>query len=283
MTDDSLWQNVEFGQNNSIYVRLQNRGSASGDATINVYFIPVSSFAAPAGWIFIGTLNELAIAPGAVRISGPLTFPSALIPAPGHYCMLAIASDSLDPAPDHTLISSVSEYIDFVRNTNNMAYRNMDVVDIIPGTPGVFEAEIGAAPGQRERFSIRIDLDRFIPGLGIKIRGPRSVLDGADGRGLKLVERQKDQSVYVLAPELLQQQKEPVPHCCCKKPHEAEGGYGFDNVLVEKPFKVAIEYVIPKGDQNRRAPRERYALAIRQIWHGQAVGAAGIFIRPPKE
>src|SRR4029078_3828346 len=109
MTNDSLWQNVESGQNNSIYVRLQNRGSASGDATINVYFIPASSFAAPAGWIFIGTLNELAIAPGSVRISGALTFPSALIPAPGHYCMLAIASDSLDPAPDHTLISSVSE------------------------------------------------------------------------------------------------------------------------------------------------------------------------------
>jgi hypothetical protein len=247
-----------------------------------VYFIPASSFAAPAGWIFIGTLNELAIAPGTVRISGPLTFPSALIPAPGHYCMLAIASDALDPAPDHTLISSVSEYIDFVRNTNNMAYRNMDVVDLIPGVPGVLEAEIGAVPGQRERFDVRIDIDRFIPGVGIKIRGPRSVLDAAVGRGLKLVERQKDQSIYVLAPELLQQ-KAPKRDCCCNKKHEVEGGYGFDNVLVEKSFKIAVEYIIPKEDRGLRAPREQYALAVRQIWHGQAVGAAGIFIRPPKQ
>src|SRR5262249_42677086 len=51
LTNDSLWQNVEYGQNNFVYVRLQNRGSANGDATINVYFSSASTFGTPASWI----------------------------------------------------------------------------------------------------------------------------------------------------------------------------------------------------------------------------------------
>lgn len=281
MTSDSLWQNVEFGQNNHIYVRLQNRGSSNGDASINVYFIPATSFATPASWIFIGTLNELAIAPGSVRISGPLTFPSALIPAPGHYCMLAVVSDPLDPAPDHTLITSVSEYISFVRNTNNMAYRNMDVVnDVLPGTPGVLEVIVGAFD-RRERFDIRIDSDQFIPGAVLRVRGPREVLDGAIGQGFKLVARREDQNIYEFAPELVKKKQQSCD-CCCKRDERAKDGYGFDDILVEKPFKIQVEYIIPKDNQNRRAYKQRYPLAVRQLWHGQAVGAAGIYVEPPK-
>ena len=74
-------------------------------------------------------LIETSISPGSLRIAGPLTFPSSLIPTPGHYCMIAVISGGLDPAPDHNLIASITDYLNFVRNTNNIAYRNMDVVD----------------------------------------------------------------------------------------------------------------------------------------------------------
>jgi thermolysin len=282
LTDDGLWQNVEAGQDNYIYVRLQNRGDENGDVSINVYFSSATTFGTPASWTYIGALAETGIAPGSVRIAGPLTFPQAIIPAPGHYCMIAVVSDALDPAPDHTLIASVSDYLFFVRNTNNIAYRNMDVVDMVPGLPGTISAMVRGLARQRERFDLRIDLNRFVPGAKIRVRGPARVLDGAAPRGLKLVGRTKAENIYepMVGRELVRRQAFLAP----KEPAAAIA-YGFDNVLVEKDFRLAVDYQVPKVDAlrrlDRRALRNEYALAIRQLWKGEAVGAAGVFLRAP--
>ena len=283
LTNNALWQNVEFGQNNFIYVRLQNRGVANGDATINLYFISLTTFGTPASWIHIGTLTELAIVPGSLRIAGPLTFPSALIPAPGHYCMIAVVSDALDPAPDHTLIASVSDYIYFVRNTNNLAYRNMEVVELVAGTPGLFDVDVRSLPRIREKFDLRFEVGRFVPGAKIRIRGPAAVLDGAVPRGLKLIAREKNQNIY----EVLngRERAKNLAFLGILEPNEAPG---FDNVLVEKDFRLTVDYVLPdKGvlqELGGRIARDGYVLTVRQIWQGEVVGAAGIRLMSlPKE
>ncbi len=283
LTNDALWQNVEFGQDNHIYVRLQNRGSADGDATINVYFIPATTFADPTSWIHIGTLNETAITPGSLRIAGPLTFASGLIPAPGHYCMIAVLSDALDPAPDYTLITSVSDYVNFVRNTNNIAYRNMDVVDLVPGAPGVLEAVIQTLPRIREPFDVYVDIANFVPGAKLRVRGPARILDGAIARGLKLVARRDGQNVYEVL--MGQERLKNLAFLGLREPG-VENALGFANVLVEKEFRLAVDYVLPDKDilqeWKRVAPRKGYALAIRQIWKSEAVGVVAIRLVPPK-
>ncbi len=284
LTNDSLWQNVEFGQDNYVYVRLQNRGSADGDVTVNVYFSAASTFGTPASWIHIGSLAEAGIAPGSLRIAGPLTFPSALIPAVGHYCMIAVVSDAQDPAPDTSLIASVSDYLNFVRNTNNIAYRNMNVVDLIPGAPGTVEALVRTLPGLRERFDLRIDIGRFVPGAKIRVRGPAGVLGGAAPRGLKLIARRKGQDVYeVLAGPAKSKNfaflgiREPGP----------DQAPGFDNVVVEKDFSLKVDYVLPDNgalkEQVGGAPRDGFTIGIRQMWRGEAVGAVGIRLVPPRK
>ena len=282
MSDDALWQNIEFGQNNFVYVRLQNRGAANGDVSINVYLSAATTFGTPASWTHIGSLAETGVVPGTVRIAGPLTFPQALIPAPGHYCMIAVVSDGLDPAPDHTLISSVSDYLYFVRNTNNIAYRNMDVVDLVPGLPGVLEFEVKSLPRVRERFDLQIELGAFVPGAKLRIRGPKQALDGAIAQGLKLAERTKNENVYdVLVGRDL------VRHQAFLRLNGQVGGpaYGFRNLLVEKPFQLKIDYVLPAEDlfdhPNRRSLHDGYRLAVRQLWNGEAVGAVGIALRRP--
>jgi thermolysin len=275
LTNNALWQNVEFGQPNYIYVRLQNRGEANGDATINVYFIALTTFGTPASWIHIGTLTELAIPPGSLRVAGPLTFPAALIPAPGHYCMIAVVSDALDPAPDHTLIASVSDYLYFVRNTNNIAYRNMDVVDFVPGLPGTIEAQVRTLPRLRESYDLRFDVGRFVPGAKIRVRGPAAILDAAIARGLKLIARDKNQNIY----EVLngRERSKNLMFLGIREPNESPG---FGNVLVDKDFRLAVDYVLPDKDAFQglvgRVPRDGYSLAIRQVWNGEVVGAAGI-------
>src|SRR4030095_5572939 len=109
--------------------------------------------------------------------------------------MIAVVSDGLDPAPDHTLIASVSDYLNFVRSTNNIAYRNMNVVDMVQGLPGTFEFEIRCLVRQRDRCDLHSDLARSLPGLRLRIRGPRKALEGAVPVGLKLIGRQKDENL----------------------------------------------------------------------------------------
>ncbi len=281
LNNDALWQNVEFGQANSIYIRLQNRGNANGDATINVYFSAASTFGTPASWLHIGTLTELSIAPGSLRIAGPLTFPAALIPAPGHFCMIAVVSDDLDPAPDHTLIASVSDYLNFVRNTNNIAYRNMDVVDLIPGLPGTIEIDVRSMPRMRENFDLRIDVGRFVPGAMIRVRGPTLALGGAKARGLKLVARRKQQNIYALlnGRERLKQ----LEFMGLQRPG-GDGAPGFDNILVEKDFRLTIDYVLPGKEAFAGIARrdlDGHALVVRQLWKGEVVGTAGVQFMAP--
>lgn len=284
LSNDTLWENVEYGQDNYVYVRLQNRGNQTGDDIVNVYFISMSAFASPASWIHIGTLMETGITPGSLRIAGPLTFPASLIPSPGHYCMIAVVTDPLDPAPDHTLITSVSDYLDFVRNTNNIAYRNMDVVGLVPGTPMTVETNIGTLPGLRERYDLRIDVAQFVPGARILVRGPARILDGAIARGLKLVARKNGENLYriIIGRELARHREFLYPEKWLVKPE-----IGFDNVLVDKDFKLAVECVAPEKGELRKfehmARRKPYELAIRQLWKGEVIGRAAFQIRPQRK
>jgi thermolysin len=276
LTNDSLWQNVEFGQDNTVYVRLQNRGPEAGDATVNVYFSSASAFGTPASWIHVGAIAAPSIPSGAMRVVGPLTFPAALIPAPGHFCMIAVVSSSLDPAPDTSLIHTVNDYLDFVRGTNNIAYRNMDVVDAVPGHPGVVDIMVRTLGDDAHGWTLKIDDSRFVPGARVVVRGPAKVLDAAAAHGLKLVGREKEDAIYEVLGDRSRKRsfafhgrdvlrKPPVP--------------AFDRVFIAEDFVLRVEYELPerierpvlRGHESR-APE----LVVRQSWRGRPVGAAGV-------
>jgi len=283
LTNDALWQNVEYGQDNYVYIRIQNRGNQNGDATINVYFSAASTFAMPSSWIHIGTITETSISPGSLRIAGPLTFPSSLIPSPGHYCMIAVISDGLDPAPDHNLIASVPDFLNFVRNSNNIAYRNMDVVDLVPGRPGVIVAQVRGLSDMHERFDLHVNIGHFVPGAKILVRGPSRMLDGAIAHGLKLIAHENGQNLYEVfgRGELL---GEAIFHI--GKPQRVYYIPGFYNILIEKDFELTVQYVLPKenslGEEYRVDPHKTYSISISQLWNNEVVGAVGQFLRPRK-
>jgi thermolysin len=273
--NDALWQNVEFGQDNAVYVRLQNRGPQAGDATINVYFSSATTFGTPASWLHIGTLVAPAIAPGGRHVAGPLTFPSALIPAPGHYCMIAVVSSSLDPAPDTSLIGDVWEYLDYVRGTNNIAYRNMDVVDDVTGAPGAFDVVVQGLREDRGGYAIEIDDSRFVPGARVLVRGPAEILDKAAPVGMKLVEYVKEDAVYeVLAG------KRRARSFAFNGRDRLRGRVlpGFERLWLYEPFTLRVEFELPEG-MNRLPRRAAGQLVVRQLWKGEPVGAAGVRLR----
>lgn len=289
LADDTLAQNVEFGQNNYIYVRLQNRGPQLGDATIRVYFSPASAFSTPASWQLIGTLAEAGIAPGALRIAGPLTFPQAAIPAAGHYCLIAVSSSSLDPAPDTGLISSVSMFVDYVRGTNNIGWHNLNVVDnVAPGHAGHFDVVIRGL-GDREGYAVRLDDLGFVPGARILLRGPARVLEAAIPQGVKLVDRDGEQAIY----EVLDgrgrhrhfrfHETEPVIRRTLRLEPQRPG---FDRLTIDKEFTLRVEFALPDRptlEAGRTKVRPRHTLMVGQYWKGKSLGAAGIRLDAPKQ
>jgi len=279
LADDALWENVEFGQDNHVYVRVQNRGTANGDATVNVYFSAATTFGTPGSWIHIGAAAVSAIAPGTMKIAGPITFQSAMIPTPGHYCMIAVINDALDPAPDFTLITSVGDYLNYVRNTNNIAYRNMDVVDLVHGVIHSYSTIIRSIKGFREYYDIRVDLGRFIPGVRVVIKGDEKILNGALAKGLKLIARENGINFY----EVLFGKKYNLQRLFIARNAEMyKMEYGFDKVLVEKDFQIEIIFQVPDDKELlfRSVPRSGYCLCVYQLWNGQLVGGSGIKIQP---
>ena len=189
--------------------------------------------------------------------------------------MIAVVSSSLDPAPDHTAISSVSMYLDYVRGTNNIAYRNMDVVDAVPGTPGTISMIVRGMGDAIEGYALRIDDERFVPGARLLVRGPAEVLKGAQPRGLKLVGREDGDLVY----EVLQgrERRRHLLFNGGQDPAQA----GFEQLRIEDQFVLRLDYELP----DRRAlaelerPRAQPVVAVRQYYKGEAVGGNGIRLR----
>src|SRR6185295_8608413 len=105
--------------------------------------------------------------------------------------------------------------------------------------------EVKSLPRVRERFDLQIELGAFVPGAKLRVRGPKQALDGAIAEGLKLAGRTKTENLYdVLVGRDL------VRHQAFLRLNGQVGGpaYGFRNLLVEKPFQLKIDYVLPAED-----------------------------------
>jgi hypothetical protein len=136
---------VEIGNDNYIYVRVHNRGDHPADADVSVFFAPLSTSIDPSLWTLIDVTTVNTVVPGGMGISGPITWPS--VPDPGgagHFCLIAIISDPLDPAPDTSSVVDVTSYLDFVRDNNNVAYRNLTFEDVLPDSDSDTDFLVGA-------------------------------------------------------------------------------------------------------------------------------------------
>ncbi|MCA2653478.1 M4 family metallopeptidase [Microcystis sp. M061S2] len=143
-TNGSLCQNIELGAGDHyVYFRLFNRGSVAGSGTFRLFISPVSTFPTPATWHEVGHYDFTGIsASGGMWVPTAagecLTLSETLINTlgVGHYCFIGIIESDDDPPPDRTLIDNVSEFHNFISKSNNYAWRNCDVVNLVPDTSG---------------------------------------------------------------------------------------------------------------------------------------------------
>ncbi len=131
---NNLGYEATANQDNFIYVRAKNRGGSNATATTaHVFWSPVSTLVTPDLWTPVGTLAMPALPTGDTLVAaGPITWALADVPAPGHYCLVAILSDPFDPGPTPTDFLDWDNFRAFIRNNNNVTWRNFNVVPNAP-------------------------------------------------------------------------------------------------------------------------------------------------------
>jgi Zn-dependent metalloprotease len=297
MADLTLSSSVplEAGQINNAYARLQNRGYAGpnpylpspinlANPIVYVYLTPGTSFGPFSSWIYVGTMDPgvgyLWFAPG-MTPSLDVAIPKEWLPPVGHYCMIALVNDSYDPAPDPAQIATISDYLDYISNTNNVAFRNMDVVDYQPNVFKWHEFTIGHMGSAAVSYHISFDLEQFVPGAEFYVRGPRTILSNAKVRGLKLIERDRNDNVYevLTGDEIIKQQQFAPSRKDVKNPVV----YGFEDLRTNKAFKVEIGYKMPSEEAfkklGERRLQEGFEFSMRQFYEGKLLGRVGLKFR----
>lgn len=136
--------NPEVGQTNYIFVKLNNPGPYGSGADIGDLEVFRSTPGGGTGWISDWTSIGAAFGVS-VAASGTTTvmIPWNGVPGPGHFCLLARWESADDPM-------SYPEGVNTVLNTqrnNNLAWRNVDSVDLFAGKSEVRPYAIGNPGG----------------------------------------------------------------------------------------------------------------------------------------
>jgi hypothetical protein len=122
-------QNPEVGQDNFAYVLVRNRGTQpANNVRVNLYLTPAATgLSWPGDWELIGSSTIPELPASQTYLIEPVAWEP---PAIGHYCMVARLVTTQDPM-------TVPENSDITHNTrenNNIAWRNLNIVDLLPNS-----------------------------------------------------------------------------------------------------------------------------------------------------
>jgi hypothetical protein len=147
----TLSQDVDTGHDNYVYVRVLNRGGSTATGVlVDIYWSPPATLVTPNLWTLIGTASLGSVPTGNVlAVADAVIWSSGSIPAPGHYCFVGVAGNAQDPKPSPAVFANFNQYITYVENNNNIAWRNFNVVAGPPsaGSPPGFYKQVFIIPG----------------------------------------------------------------------------------------------------------------------------------------
>jgi hypothetical protein len=167
----TLGSQVEAGQDNHLYVRMQNRGgSPAVGVTAEVFWSPVATLVTPALWTPIGTTAPVDVPVATMVVTDALVWPAADIPGTGHYCFVGVLDHPADPAPTLPSPTDFTGFRAFIRNQNNVTWRNFNVVDDL-SDPSAHDFLVVNFPEERRFFDLVIER-RLPPGVRVTLELP---------------------------------------------------------------------------------------------------------------
>ncbi|QJW89169.1 S8 family serine peptidase [Spirosoma taeanense] len=162
---NTLGSRVVASTDHFIYVRMRNRGgSAATNVQATVYWSPPASLVTPDLWTLAGSVNLPTVPNGSqLTVSDAITWPAASIPPVGHYCYVGLIGNALDPAPTPVDFLNWNNFQLFIRNNNNVTWRNFNVVSAEPGPDAPLPDFVAlpfllvGAPDKARAFDITIE------------------------------------------------------------------------------------------------------------------------------
>ena len=181
---DALFEPIEIGQPNYIYLRLQNRGWAAAPVDLDLYYSLPSTLPSPSGWQLISSLTTPPIVPGEFRVVGPIVWNQ--VPKQGHYCFVVVAGTAHDPKPDFSAVDTIDKFYALIREHNNVTWKNFDVFNMFAGSRQKFEFSIQGWPGRAQASDLEVDLSQLPSDCVVKLRLLKRLAQGAVADGLTL-------------------------------------------------------------------------------------------------
>ncbi len=271
--DATLGYQVEAGQPNSIYVRVLNQGAlAATNVEATVYWSPVASLVTPVLWNLVGTATIPNVPVGELlTVSDAITWAAADIPATGHYCFVGLVGSADDPAPAAVDFLDWTNFQNFIKNNNNVTWRNFNVVDNVPppaaNPPGFVPLPLllAGAPDRARPFVFEVHA-RLPEGARLLIEAPNWLIDR-----LKL--RRPTIDIDVARGDARRNGRRPSKKLSVPDHAVAPLSPSGRNVLgdVLLPAKAAVPVRLHVHIPEKRRG-EDYRVALRQLFEGDEVG-----------
>ena len=246
--NDMLGEPVEYGQDNFVYLRVQNRGSQPTAGKVKVYWAPPSVLPTPSSWHYLGEADIPAVPPGEMIVVGPVKWEKADIPAEGHYCFVGLVQSGDDPAPDKDAINTWDEFYRLIRESNNVTWKNFDVYDTFANSMNSLEFHIQGWPRTRLSADLLIDLSEMLREMEVRLRILKRLSATATLENMQLEEESQRYQKF-----------------------RVDGGArGFLHGMDLKPSddtQAWLEVVVPEG-----IPDGAYRLGVAQIVDGLEMG-----------
>lgn len=133
--NQDLGVNIETGQTNYLYMRAMNPTGQQQTVNIDVYWSTPGMLIHPSQWKpsqRIGTIQQMVMPPGqVVAASEPSLWTPQQLPTGGHYCLILELTWNGQPGIP-TDFPNIDAWWDYCRQNNNIAQRNIDIVDDLP-------------------------------------------------------------------------------------------------------------------------------------------------------
>ena len=175
-----LCDQVEDGQDNYVYSAC--RTGAHRPATARQPCISRTRGCSPirqVGPKSSTSCRSKILLPGEFRVVGPIIWPDALIPGSGHYCLISILDSPGDPAPNLADIHTSDDFSNMVRDRNNVAWKNIDVDDAIPGGSSSWSFYMEGPQGTGHQADLEINLNNFPANASVLVKVVKRLADTA--------------------------------------------------------------------------------------------------------
>ena len=245
---------VEDGQDNYVYLRIQNRGAINGNCKANVYFTPPGMFSNAFNWTNIGQISIPNLEPGEFRVVGPLVWSDANIPSAGNFCLICILDSPDFPAPDLSKISTNFDFINMARNKNNVAWKNIEIKDLIPGGSSNHSFYIEGPNSTVHKADLHIDVSSLPMGSKVMLKVLKRLVDRSTVSNLSIVAQSQVYST--------------LHH------HGRTGIIGGLDIRSNEKSKVTVYYSVPES-----APDCDYPLIATLYIDGENVGKYTSIVR----